>query len=233
MAVLLRDARSVTRIRIALIEDNRLLRDSLADVIARHDDLEIASAAADDKTVLELLDARRPSVILIDLQNRTRSARRLLPLLKKCSPDVRVILMNMTEQDDVLDLVRAGASGFVLEDAALDELLETIRAVAGGCDVLPSPLTAPLFAQIAWNAQDDVKAAAAKSVRLTPREREIVQLVTAGLSNKEIAQHLNIATYTVKTHVHNLLEKLAVHKRVQLAPFCVPDRTGVSNQQSH
>ena len=105
----------------------------------------------------------------------------------------------------------------VLVDAALEELVNTIRQVANGGDVVPPALTGTLLSHIAKQASVLRNTPMMASVRMTKREQQITDLIAEGLSNKEIAQRLNIATYTVKSHVHNILEKLALHSRLQIA----------------
>ncbi|MEP6765363.1 MAG: response regulator transcription factor, partial [Gemmatimonadaceae bacterium] len=122
-------------------------------------------------------------------------------------------------QEDIADFVRAGASGFVMKDAPLDDFLETIRRVADGKDVLPTQLTQSLFTQIVEQAIAGGKSPVLEAVKLTQRERQVVDLIGDGLSNKEIAAQLHLAVHTVKSHVHNVLEKLALHTRLEVAAF--------------
>jgi DNA-binding NarL/FixJ family response regulator len=106
-----------------------------------------------------------------------------------------------------------------MKDATFDQFFETIRAVAGGAQVLPAQLTNTLFTQIVRNAVVKSPARVQEAVRLTNREREVIDLLGEGLSNKEIASRLHIAVHTVKSHVHNVLEKLALHSRLEVAAF--------------
>ena len=121
--------------------------------------------------------------------------------------------------EDVIEFVKAGANGFVMKDATLDDLVRTIRSVAQGADVVPSALTGTLLSHIAQHVVARPIPGVEQAVRMTKRERQIMDLIAEGLSNKEIAQRLNIATYTVKSHVHNILEKLALHSRLQIAAY--------------
>src|SRR5207249_7724515 len=120
--------------------------------------------------------------------------------------------------------VKAGVSGFLLEDATFQDCLRTIRSVAKGTDVLPPALAGPLFSEIVNHAVIGGKASRIESVRLTRREREVIELIAQGQSNKEIAQRLNIAIYTVKSHVHNILEKLELDTRLQVASYAHAER---------
>ena len=130
-----------------------------------------------------------------------------------------IVMDLLPVQADIVAFVREGASGFILKDATFDDFLETIRSVAAGAKVLPPSLTGSLFSQIVEQVVDQGKTDLIGAVRMTKREREVVDLIAEGLSNKEIAQRLNIATYTVKSHVHNILEKLALHTRLQVASY--------------
>jgi DNA-binding NarL/FixJ family response regulator len=117
---------------------------------------------------------------------------------------------------DIVAFVREGASGFI-QRATFDDFLRTIRAA--GTKVLPPSLTGSLFSQIVDKVVEQGKRDLVASVRMTQRERDVIDLIAQGLSNKEIAQRLSIATYTVKSHVHNILEKLALHTRLQVASY--------------
>src|SRR5690348_3282126 len=120
-------------------------------------------------------------------------------------------------QEDVIAFIKAGANGFIVKDATIDDFVKTIRTVAEGSDVVPAALTGTLLSHIVDQAVTRSTSAVLEAVQMTKREREIMSLIAEGLSNKEIAQRLNIATYTVKSHVHNILEKLALHSRLQIA----------------
>jgi DNA-binding NarL/FixJ family response regulator len=116
--------------------------------------------------------------------------------------------------------VKEGVAGFILKDASLKDFLQTIRTVAKGIKVLPPPLTESLFSQIVEHA---LKSGSSKkivaSVRMTEREQDVINLIAQGRSNKEISAKLFIAVHTVKSHVHNILEKLALHTRLELAHY--------------
>ncbi len=129
---------------------------------------------------------------------------------------------------DIIELVEAGAAGFILKDATIEDFLETIRSVARGMKVLPPLLTGSLFTHVVDHALRQGKGKLPEAVRMTKREREIIVLIAEGMSNKEIAQRLNLSTYTVKSHVHNILEKLALHSRLEIAAHFHKTRRGLS-----
>jgi DNA-binding NarL/FixJ family response regulator len=124
-----------------------------------------------------------------------------------------------TAQKDVSSYLRAGVSGFIMAIASFETFLTTIQAVAGGAQVLPPELTAALFAQLKRHSVQGGPRRVLDVGRLTQREREVADLIVQGCSNKEIAAHLKIAFHTVKSHVHNVLSKLAVNSRLEVAAF--------------
>ena len=122
-------------------------------------------------------------------------------------------------QADILQFVKAGASGFILKDASLDEFLNTIRAVAEGVKVLPSRLNDSVFTQIIEYAVKSGKTKLVNAVKLTKREKEILELISTGLTNKIIARRLHVSEYSVKSQIHNILEKLALRTRIESKNF--------------
>jgi DNA-binding NarL/FixJ family response regulator len=128
-------------------------------------------------------------------------------------------------QSDILDFVKAGASGFILKDAMVHEFLKTIRSVAAGEKILPQHMTGSLFSQIVERAINGTKNVnLMDAVRMTKREREVIDLIADGQSNKEIGQILYLSPYTVKSHVHNILEKMALQTRVQIAKYAYSNK---------
>ena len=205
---------------ILLIEDNPLLRDGIASVLRRQPDLAIVAMAEGVEEALHRARETRPRVILTDATLGDADCRALVSDLRQEVPESRVIVMDLLAvDDDIVAYVRAGAAGFVTKDATPDELVNAIRTVAGGSHVLPPTMTATLFSQITTDVISRNRPDAIVSQRLTQREREVIGLIGEGLSNKEIAVRLHIATHTVKSHVHNVLEKLALHSRLQVAAY--------------
>jgi len=210
----------MSKIRILLIEDNRLLRDGIAAMINGQADMKVVAVSGGKENTVLKARTVRPQVLLIDLGLRNQNGLRVVASLTKETPGLKVIGMGLIPtQLDIVEFVQAGASGFILKDATVQECLRTIRSVAHGGKVLPPPLTGSLFSHVIEYALKKGKNKLNRAVRMTHREREIIALIADGLSNKEIAQRLNIATYTVKSHVHNIMEKLALHTRLELAMY--------------
>jgi DNA-binding NarL/FixJ family response regulator len=207
-------------ISIVLIEDNRMLREGLATLIREQPGFEVLAASANIIEALKKIREAKPRVVLVDFALHNHDSLRLTATLHREVPAARVIVMGLLPlHEDIGDFVGAGASGFVMKDASLDEFLGTIRLVASGAQVLPTQLTGSLFSQIAERAIKGGKSPVLEAVKLTQRERQVVDLIGEGLSNKEIAARLHVAIHTVKSHVHNVLEKLALHTRLEVAAF--------------
>ncbi|HLP15398.1 MAG TPA: response regulator transcription factor [Bacteroidota bacterium] len=215
------------RIRLLVIEDNRLLREGLGALIKDQPDIKLVASFGDNKKILDKLDELKPDVVLLDLGLRSQYCLRAVKLISQAHPDIKVIVMDLVpSQSDVFEFVQAGTSGFILKDATIDDFITTIRTVAGGTKILPPPLTSSLFSTIVQYAVRGILPASnGDGIRLTKREHEVMHLVAESLSNKEIASRLNLSTYTIKSHIHNILDKLSLHTRVQIANYAHTDDT--------
>ena len=209
------------KIKLLLIEDNRLLREGITAMIKEQPDLKVVAALGTSENILKKINTLKPNVTLLDLGLRSQNSLQVVKSVKKNFSGVKIIVMDLVPvQEEVFEFVQAGVSGFILKDATVDDFLRTIRSVAGGNKVLPPHLTGSLFSQIVEHAVSGPKKfSLIKSVRMTKREKQVIELIADGLTNKEIAQKLHLSTYTVKSHVHNILEKLALHTRVQIAKY--------------
>jgi DNA-binding NarL/FixJ family response regulator len=202
---------------VAVIDDNRLVRDALAAMLNRLPDVR-ATAHADASTAMAASPS--PRVVLLDVGLSDDETLRVAKDLVRQNAEMRIIVMDLIPvTEEILELVNAGVSGFVMKDASFDEFVATVRAVAGGDKVLPPRMTESLFAQIAKESRGRKPREILEAVRMTPRELEVIELIGEGLSNKEIAQRLNIGAHTVKSHVRNVMEKLALHTRLQIAAY--------------
>jgi DNA-binding NarL/FixJ family response regulator len=207
-------------ISLVLIDDNRLLREGIAAMIHTQPGFRVLAASADVDEALQKVREAKPDVVLLDFGLADHDSLSLTATVHAEVPAARVIVMGLLPiQEDVANYVRAGASGFVMKDASFEDFFATIRAVAGGAEILPQALTNSLFSQIARNSAVVDEAKILETVSLTNREREVIALLGEGLSNKEIAARMSNAIHTVKSHVHNVLEKLALRSRLEVAAF--------------
>lgn len=207
------------KIRILLVEDNRLLREGISDLLKKQPDMTVVTTVGNGENILALIGKLKPSIVLLDLGLRSQNSLHIVKLVKKDFSETKIIVMDLVPlQADVFQFVQAGVSGFMLKDISVTEFLKTLRSVYDGVQVLPPNLTGSLFSQIVDYAINGSKPSAIEeSVRMTKREKQVIELIANGSTNKEIAQNLHLSTYTVKSHVHNILEKLALNTRVQIA----------------
>ena len=214
------------KIKLLLIEDNRLLRDGILSILKPHKDIDIIAASGESRNTIIKIKKLKPDVILLDLGLRSQNSLHVVEIVKKDFPGAKIIIMDLAPiQADILQYVKAGANGFILKDASLNDFLITIRTVAEGSTVLPAILVDSLFSQIVENAIRDGKSKIKDAVKMTKREREVIALLSEGMSNKEIGQKMHISTYTIKSHIHNIMEKLALHTRLEIANYSYTNET--------
>lgn len=213
------------KIRLLLIEDNRLLRDGIFSILKNHKDIVIIAASGDGRDSLSKIQQLKPNIVLLDLGLRSQNSLHVVEIVKKEFPQAKIIVMDLAPvQADILQYVKAGANGFILKDASLNDFLITIRSVSEGSTVLPPLLIDSLFSQIVEHAVREGKPKLKETIMMTKREREVIQYLGDGMSNREIGQKIHISTYTVKSHIHNIMEKLALHTRLEIANYSYNDQ---------
>ncbi len=214
------------KIRLLIIEDNRLLRDGILSILKPHKDILIIAASGDGKKTLLKIKKLKPNVVLLDLGLRSLNSLRVVEIVKEDFPLAKIIVMDLAPvQADILQYVKAGANGFILKDASLNDFLITIRTVCEGATVLPPTLVDSLFSQIIDHAVREGSSKLKEAVQMTKREREVIGLLGEGMSNNEIGQRIRVSTYTVKSHIHNIMEKLALHTRLEIANYSYTEET--------
>jgi DNA-binding NarL/FixJ family response regulator len=204
-------------IRVALVDDQPLVRMGLATLIGTEDDLELVGEASDGREGLELLRRTRPDVVLCDIRMPVLDGLGMLAAVT-ADPDLagaRVVVLTTFELDEyVFEALRAGASGFLLKDAEPARLLDAIRVVADGGSLLAPSVTRRVIEQFGTSAR--ASNPHPRLGELTEREREIVGWVATGRSNQEIADELVLSPDTVRTHVSRAMVKLGARDRAQL-----------------
>lgn len=207
-------------IRLFITDDNRLLREGLVAMLAEQEGIVVVGAAATGRKAIDQINDLHPDVALIDLGMPAKDGIEVTQALRKETPDVKVIILGMPDvTDEIMACIEAGAAGYVLKEATFDALVDTIRSVHRGESFCSPRMAASLFSRIAELAGERVLRIPLSSVKLTPREVEIINKIADGLSNKEIAQELAIETQTVKNHIHNILDKLQLHNRLEAVEY--------------
>jgi DNA-binding NarL/FixJ family response regulator len=211
-------------IRVALVDDQTLVRVGLRTLLEPEDDLEVVGEAADGRVALGMIRATRPDVVLCDIRMSVRDGLELLAdVVADPSLDgVRVVMLTTFELDEyVFEALRHGASGFLLKDAEPGRLLDAIRVVAGGGSLLAPSVTRRVIEHYASPGGTPVLDPHPRIGDLTDREREVLTWVATGRSNAEIAALLHLSPDTVRTHVSRAMVKLAARDRAQLVVYAI------------
>ena len=205
-------------ISVALIEDNRLLREGMTKLLNKSPDLRVVAGIS--SADMSVLSGVNPEVILLDLGLEDGDSLHVAETVRATFPESRIIVMDLLPvHEEIVEFVQAGVAGFIMKDATLEDLVNTIRSVANGaCEPQP-PGPSTLFSEIARRAVSNGRTEALNAVRMTPQEREVINLIAEGLENKEIAGRLHASIHAVKGHVRNIMEKLALHSRLQIAAY--------------
>jgi RNA polymerase sigma factor (sigma-70 family) len=202
-------------LRVVVCDDEQLLREALTRIIDAAPDLSVVGVAANGQQAVSAVDQHAPDVVLMDIRMPVLDG---IEATRRIAGRTRVLILTTYDLDSyVYAALQAGASGFLLKDAPSERLRDGIRIVAAGQAVLAPEATARMitaFRPAMPTAEDQVLSRAIQ--RLSPREREVCELMAAGLANDDIAKRLTISRYTVKVHVSNILGKLGVPDRVHV-----------------
>ena len=207
------------KIKILIVDDHQVVRQGLRTFLELQEDVLVVGEAGDGQTALEMVRQLNPDVVLMDLVMPHLDGISATRQVKSMGSDVKVIaLTSFTEDDKVFPAIQAGASSYLLKDVSPDDLVDAIRAVHRGEARLHPDIARKLMEQV---AQQTSPLQESHLEDLTEREREVVNLVAKGRSNQEIANELVISEKTVKTHVSNILGKLQLEDRTQLAIYAI------------
>ena len=206
-------------IRVLIVDDDDLMRAGLRAVLSSDDGIEVVGEAGDGAEAVKAAGQLAPDVVLMDVRmpglDGIAATRELLAL----SPGVRVVILTTFEDDDyVFGGLRAGASGFLLKRTRPEELIEAVHTIASGESLLSPSVTRTVIDRMARQPTPEL-GVGRRLDELTPREREVLELIARGLSNGEIAEALTVEETTVKTHVKRILRKLGLRVRVQAVIF--------------
>lgn len=221
------------KIKILFADDHSVVRDGLRALFSSSPHFDIVGEAADGEQALRLAAKKHPEVLLLDITmpkvNGIEATRRV----KKSHPNTKVLILTVHEEAEYIhEIVSAGANGYVLKTADSKEIFAAVQAVAAGEQFFSPSVSKVIVDEFLKNARQKTAHQPPRpaEARLTKREEEVVALIGDGLSNKEIAQRLNIAIDTVKSHVHNVLEKLALRTRLQISNYAHTLRAQASSK---
>jgi DNA-binding NarL/FixJ family response regulator len=218
---------TAAHVRVLLVDDDDLMRAGLRAVLASDATIEIVGEASDGRVAADRVRALRPDVVLMDVRMPDLDGISATREVLEASPEVKVVILTTFEQDDyVFGALAAGASGFLLKRTKPEELIAAIHTIAAGDSLLSPSVTRTVIDRMARARLRTAGADVRRIEELTPREREVLELIARGLSNGEIARALVIEDSTVKTHVKRILMKLGVRDRVHAVIYAY--HTGIA-----
>ncbi|HNL36801.1 MAG TPA: response regulator transcription factor, partial [Agitococcus sp.] len=197
-------------IRILLVDDHTLFRSGISALLASQDDIDVVGEAGEGSEALKLVQTLQPDIMLLDLNMPGLSGLEVLKLTLEDNPQQAVIMLTLSEESsDLLRALQLGAKGYLLKNSNVDYLVNALRLVAQGGTAVHPDMTSYLVAGLRQLKKDETE----EKEPLTPREKEVLQLVSTGQSNKEIARKLDIGESTVKFHIQSILRKLNLTSR--------------------
>jgi len=207
------------RVRVLLVDDDDLMRAGLKAVLSSDAGVEVVGEAGSGRAAVDRVRALRPDLVLMDVRMPDLDGIAATREITAVSADVKVVILTTFEQDDyIFGALNAGASGFLLKRSGPEELLAAIHTVAAGDSLLSPSVTRTVIDRMAHQPTPEIGSSRLLDT-LTPREREVLDLLARGLSNGEIAAELVIEESTVKTHVKRILMKLRLRDRIQAVVF--------------
>lgn len=209
----------MTRIKVLLADDHTIVRDGIGALLADEPDMEVIGAAKDGREAVQLAGVLEPDVVLMDVVMPGLNGLEATRQLRRDRPHIQILVLSMHEDEEyVRQMLAAGASGYVLKDAAARDLLAAIRAVYRGEAVLSPAVTRLVLEDyLRWA---DLNCEPEESC-LTPREREVLQLIAEGYTNRQMAELLCLSIKTVQSHRANLMHKLDLHDRGELIKYAI------------
>lgn len=210
-------------VKVLLADDNALFREGMEGLLTRCDDIQVVGQAKDAAEAVRKTSLLRPDVVLMDLAMPLGGGLEATRRILEERPEQAVCMLTVSEQaEDLFSTIRAGARGYLVKTVKLDDLCVGLHMLADGGSVVSPHLATELLDEFAKLAQG-MREGPSEAEKLTSREREVLELIARGASNKEIAQRLVIAENTVKVHLRNILDKLHLRNRQQAAAFAVQE----------
>lgn len=215
------EKRSVTRARVYIAAENRLLREALSRMLLRRGETEVVGLNATGPFRVEGMLEEKADILLLTSRGSLAQDVSVIRQVRLAAPEVRLLLVGMTEDEtEFFQYVRAGINGYLPRDASAEDVLEAMRAVQAGEAVCPGALCAMLFRFFEREATSLPSATVLLKLGLTRREQQIVPLVAQGMTNKEIANHFCLSEQTIKNHLYRMKQKIGAGDRYAIVRTC-------------
>lgn len=206
---------------VLIVAGNRLLREALARVLQKRGDFQVLAAVPYSTELVQEFPQQEAQVLILDAVTVSLAGHDFVRAISRAPRAPRILLIGMPgDERTFLEAVRAGAHGYVLDEASANEVLAAVRAVASGEGVCPQSLCAALFSQVARPRPEMPSVQVRVRLGLTRREQQLLPLIAQGLTNKEIATHFRLSEQTVKNHIHRMLQKVGASDRLAVVDYC-------------
>jgi DNA-binding NarL/FixJ family response regulator len=210
------------RIKVLIVDDHRVVREGLSAILKSKENIQVLGEAQDGQEAVEKARSLLPEVILMDVSMPKMTGVEATRIIKREFPHIGIIALTMyEEQQYIFDLVRGGATGYLLKDSDSDQIVKAIQSVYRGDSLIHPAVASKILAEFSLMTQKKGKKSGWVEHDLTEREITVLRLVADGKTNKEIANHLDLSEKTVKNHVRNIFHKLQVYDRTQAAILAI------------
>jgi len=206
----------VRKTKVLLVDKREIFREGLARLLSEKPDIEVLATCGCSSEAIEKAQIFHPDVVIIDTELEENGCAEATRCISEYLPSVKIIILTHSEEDsDLLSTFEAGAKGYVSKDLTIDDLIKTITLVLDGAVIISAPMAAKVLNEFSSMKVAQDKMPTNHGAKLSKREHEVLRLVAKGISNKDIAKELFITENTVKVHLHNIMEKLKAHNRLQ------------------
>jgi len=208
----------VKQIRIMIVDDHRVIREGLGAILQTKGDIDVVGEATNGLEAIALANELQPDVILMDMSMPKMNGMEATKKIKALFPEIGIVALTMHDDDaTIFDLVRAGVDGYLLKDAESEEISNAIRAVQRGESVINPVIAKKILGELTRRQSQGEKEKEANKYRLSPREVGVLEKVSRGKTNKEIANDLMLSEKTIKNHLRNIFSKMEVDDRTKAA----------------
>lgn len=208
----------MTKIRILIADDHRVVREGLAAILKSRSDMDVVGEAINGFEVIEKTKALKPDVILMDISMPQMNGVEATRAVREISPEIGIVVLTMHDDDaTIFELVRTGVHGYLLKDADSSEIVKAIQSIYKGESIIHPSIARKILGEFSQRGSEQVKKAPRQMYNLSGREVDVLRRVAKGKTNKEIASELHLSEKTIKNHVRNIFHKMGVYDRTEAA----------------